>query len=73
MDHFTMSALGIIVALLAVYFLPALIALARRVRGLRAIFIANLLTGWTLEGWLGMFAAALEEPLGDKKEQSEGE
>lgn len=33
-------------------FLPTIIALARRHRNALAIFLVNLLTGWTLIGWI---------------------
>ena len=34
------------------YFLPWLIALARRKANKRAIFVLNLLLGWTVVGWV---------------------
>jgi hypothetical protein len=34
------------------YFLPTLVALLRAHRNASAIFVLNLLTGWTLLGWI---------------------
>ncbi len=41
----------ILVCVLAGYFLPTLVALARGHMAKLAIFLANLLFGWTLIGW----------------------
>ena len=38
--------------LIGVYMLPGLIAALRRHRNQNAIFILNLLLGWTLLGWI---------------------
>ena len=40
-----------------VYFLPAI--LGRRKRNARAIFVLNLLVGWTFLGWVGALIWAL--------------
>lgn len=51
-------ALGILVGLaalavvLAVYFLPTVIAYARVKRNIWAIFALNLLLGWSVIGWV---------------------
>jgi predicted MFS family arabinose efflux permease len=45
-----------IAALVVVYFAPALIALNRRHRKRKAIFVLNLLLGWTLIGWIAAIA-----------------
>ena len=37
---------------LCIYFAPALIAGYRRHRNVTAIFLLNLLLGWTLLGWI---------------------
>jgi hypothetical protein len=44
----TMVAFGL--ALVAVYFLPAI--LGRNKRNANAILVLNLLTGWTILGWI---------------------
>jgi hypothetical protein len=36
----------------AVYFLPTIVALIRRHQSSAAIFLLNLLLGWTVVGWL---------------------
>jgi len=37
---------------LAFYFLPTIVALVRHHGNTLAIFVANLLTGWTFVGWV---------------------
>mgnify|MGYP001604634412 CR=1 FL=1 len=44
---------------LALYFLPFLVADARRKRNTLAIFAVNLLLGWTVIGWVGSLVWAL--------------
>ena len=44
---------------IGVYFLPFIIALARRSPQTVAIFFLNLLAGWTLIGWVGAFVWAV--------------
>jgi len=44
---------------LALYFLPAIIALDRRHRNSMPIFIVNLFLGWTIIGWVGCLAWGL--------------
>jgi hypothetical protein len=43
----------------AFYFLPAIVAGARRARHFAGIFLINLLFGWTGVGWLGSLIWAL--------------
>ena len=43
---------GAVALLLAVYFLPTLVAAALRIRGLGWVIAVNLLGGWTLLGWV---------------------
>ena len=44
---------GLIIAIVALYFVPTLLALLRGHRQLLAIGALNLLLGWTLLGWVG--------------------
>ncbi len=37
---------------LALYFLPTIIALARRARNALAIVLVNIFAGWTFIGWV---------------------
>ncbi len=54
------EATGIVlVGIVVVYFLPAIIAEARKAEGAFAIFLLDLLLGWTLLGWLVAFVLAL--------------
>ena len=63
----TLNITYIILLLLfvAIYFLPAFIG--RRKRNARAIFVLNLLLGWTFLGWVGTLIWALlrESPAPD--------
>jgi hypothetical protein len=43
----------IIVTGLAVYFVPTIIAFSRNHKNKVAIFLLNLLAGWTFLGWVG--------------------
>ncbi len=45
----------ILVLLVLLHFLPTVIALARGHHNTFAIFLTNLLLGWTLIGWLVAF------------------
>jgi hypothetical protein len=44
-----------IVAVVLVYFLPAMVAISRNHLNAMAIFLANLLLGWTVLGWIFAF------------------
>ena len=46
--------------LLALYFLPSI--LARKKRQATAVLVLNLLLGWTVLGWIGALVWALAEP-----------
>lgn len=61
--------LAIFLAGVALYFLPWLVALGRSNRNTVGIFILNLLTGWTLLGWVASFIWAFvgENKRGDVK------
>ena len=52
-----------IAASTAIYFLPAIVAGARRAQHFAAIFLLNLLFGWTVIGWFGtLIWACADEP-----------
>jgi len=44
--------LGTLIVMLFFYFLPTMIALARQHHNGLAIFVLNLLLGWTFLGWV---------------------
>jgi predicted membrane protein len=44
--------LGLSLIGLLIYFLPTVVALANKKRNSLAIFVLNLLLGWTLVGWV---------------------
>jgi hypothetical protein len=50
------------VFLLALYFLPALIAGSRHVEGRTAITLVNLFLGWTFVGWIVALIWAIVAP-----------
>lgn len=51
-----------ILILLAIYFLPTIVALNRGHRSAGAIFFLNLLLGWTLLGWVVSFVWSFTNP-----------
>ena len=52
MQNFTMPELLLVVLIFALYFLPTLIAFLRQHKNKPAIFLLNLLLGWTVLGWV---------------------
>lgn len=55
----TIAMISVSLALaLAVYMLPAIIAIARRHQDAPVIFLVNLFLGWTVLGWAVAFAWA---------------
>ena len=52
MQNFTMLELLLVVLIFALYFLPTLIAFLRQHKNKLAIFLLNLLLGWTVLGWV---------------------
>ncbi|MFG1276551.1 superinfection immunity protein [Xanthobacter autotrophicus] len=53
------NAIATLIFLIAVYFLPAIVASRRGHRNKSAIFALNLLLGWTLLGWVAAFVWSL--------------
>jgi hypothetical protein len=53
--HFLIFVLGL-------YFLPAIIAAARRTHNSTAILLINLFLGWTFEGWAVALMMAICSP-----------
>ncbi|MEE9247594.1 MAG: superinfection immunity protein [Dehalococcoidia bacterium] len=47
-----MESLVVVLIALAVYFLPAFVAKGRKKQNAGAIFVLNLLLGWTIIGWV---------------------
>lgn len=48
-----MTGVILIILMLAVYFLPAIIAAMKEHHNFVAILILNVFLGWTLIGWVG--------------------
>lgn len=47
---------------LALYLLPGIVASSRRHHNLNAIWILNILLGWTFIGWVGALVWACTSP-----------
>lgn len=56
-----LAVFGVVIALLCIYFLPAIIAAAKQRTNAFAIFVLNLFVGWTFIGWIGTLVWALTE------------
>ena len=54
----TLELLLLIIPLLAIYFLPSIIALRRNKMNRNAIVLLNFFLGWTLVGWVVSFVWA---------------
>lgn len=54
----TIELLVLIIPLLAIYFLPSIIALSRNKINRNAIVLLNFFLGWTLVGWVASFVWA---------------
>lgn len=52
MQNFTILELFLVVLIFAFYFLPTLIAFLRQHKNKLAVFLLNLLLGWTVLGWV---------------------
>ena len=53
MRELTSFDLMIIILIFAAYFLPTFVAFLRQHKNKLAIFLLNLLLGWTALGWVG--------------------
>lgn len=42
----------IVLSALAIYFLPTIVAMSKKKRNTDAIFVLNILLGWTFIGWV---------------------
>ncbi len=52
MQNFTVLGLLAVILIFTLYFLPTLIAFIRQHKNKLAIFLLNLLLGWTVLGWV---------------------
>lgn len=59
-----LTALFVIGCLISLYFLPTILANANKKRNADAIFVLNLLLGWTFIGWVValVWAVSTETP-----------
>ena len=51
----------VIIALIALYFLPTIIACKQEHKNIPAIAALNILLGWTILGWVGALVWALSK------------
>lgn len=51
--------MGLLILLLVIYLLPMIVALVRDHKNSGAISVLNILTGWTLMGWVVSLVWAL--------------
>ena len=58
------AALGVTLVFVAMYFVPALVAVLQKHPQSIGIFLVNLSAGWTVVGWLGCLAWAVMRPSG---------
>jgi hypothetical protein len=56
-----MTAFMLLIFIIVLYFIPAIVAKAQERRQFVAIFMLNLLLGWTVLGWVGALIWALIE------------
>jgi len=63
--HFFFFPFGGFGFLMAMYFLPSIVALARSKRDILAIFLLNFFLGWSVIGWIValVWAAKSDVPL----------
>jgi hypothetical protein len=54
-------ALALLLLLIPLYLLPTIVAVKKNRRQMTAIFILNLLLGWTIIGWAGAMVWAFIE------------
>ena len=53
------SAVGLLIVMLALYFVPSIVATTKKKRNTGAIFAVNLFLGWTVIGWIVAMVWAL--------------
>jgi len=61
MYRIEVAEVGIWILIIVVYFLPALLAKKRGTENLEAIFLVNLVFGWTVLGWIVALVWAIVE------------
>jgi hypothetical protein len=59
-----LATLGMILAVLGLYWLPSIVGYFRHVPGLFTVVVTNALLGWTVVGWLISLAMVLRVPGG---------
>jgi hypothetical protein len=55
------GVLGVI-GLIAAYWVPAIVAAARKVPNVGTVVVVNLFLGWTVIGWIVALAMAMRDP-----------
>lgn len=52
------SGVGLLVILVALYFVPSLVAYLRKVPNMGSVVVINAFLGWTVIGWVAALAMA---------------
>ncbi len=60
-----------ILAIVAIYFLPTIVAFKRKYKNRMSVFIINLFLGWTLVGWVVALALSFINDIDENKKQSD--
>lgn len=56
---------GVLIVVLALYFIPLIVALIRKVPNVGSVAVVNILLGWTLIGWVVALAMAVRSVPGE--------
>ena len=67
MDKFVSSSIWV----LGLYFLPSIIAVARKTRNYGSVVVVNLFLGWTIIGWIIALAMAVKSSQPSNPTQSQ--
>lgn len=53
------SSVGLLIVLIALYFIPTIVAVIRKVPSTGSVVVINLFLGWSLIGWVVALAMAV--------------
>jgi hypothetical protein len=62
------DATAVVLLVGAIYFIPLLVAVTRKVPNVGSVFVINLFLGWTLVGWVVSLAMAARSTAGGDQE-----
>ena len=67
MKELSLVELLVITLIFALYFLPSFIGFLRQRKNKLAIFLLNLLLGWTVLGWVGSLVWSVMRQINDRE------